>query len=148
LPTPILSLNAMRTFPILRPALVAIIIAALSGGASAQLSGQKVYETSCAACHSTGVANAPRFGDKASWAKLIEEPQAQLTAHGWLGVRAMPPVGGNAKLSLEEFSRSVAFMARAAGARWPDPDAKMLGQIKDEVIKRIEDVRRSGAKLP
>lgn len=126
----------------------AVIFASLSAGASAQLSGQKVYETSCASCHSTGVAQAPRFGDRKSWAKLIEEPQAQLTAHGWLGVRAMPPVGGNASLSLEEFSRSVAFMARAAGAQWPDPDARMMGQIKDEVIKRIEDVRRRGARLP
>jgi len=138
----------MRICTSVRPALAALIVAVLSGGASAQLSGQRVYETSCVACHGTGVANAPKFGDKAAWAKLIEEPQAQLTGHGWLGVRAMPPVGGNAQLSLEEFSRGVAFMARAAGAKWPDPDAKMLGQIKDEVIKRIEDVRRSGAKLP
>lgn len=138
----------MRTLPALRPVWAACLIAALSTGAWADLSGPKVYESSCASCHATGVANAPRYGDKAAWAKLIEEPQAQLTAHGWLGVRAMPAVGGNVKLSLEEFSRGVAYMARAAGAKWPDPDAKMLGLVKDEIIKRIEEVRRSGARLP
>lgn len=138
----------MRSLISIPAALVAGLCALGTTGALAQLSGQKVYETSCLACHGTGVANAPKFGDKAAWAKLIQEPQAQLTAHGWLGVRAMPAVGGNAKLSLEEFSRGVAYMARAAGAQWPDPDAKMLTQVKDEIIKRIEDVRRSGAKLP
>ncbi len=138
----------MPLLAVLWPTLAAAGLALAADGARAQMSGQQVYETSCASCHATGVADAPKFGDKAKWAKLIEEPQAQLTAHGWIGVRAMPPVGGNANLSLEEFSRGVAYMARAAGARWADPDAQMMAAIKDEIIKRIEEVRRAGAKLP
>jgi cytochrome c5 len=29
--------------------------------------GKAVYDRACVACHGTGVANAPRLGDKAAW---------------------------------------------------------------------------------
>jgi len=88
-------------------------------------------------CHAAGVANAPKSADKKMWAPLIAEGQAVLTAHAWVGVRGMPAKGGNPNLSLEEFSRAVAHMARAAGGTWKDPDAKMLAMIKAEEKKRI-----------
>ena len=40
--------------------------------ASAQ-SGETIYKQVCANCHTSGVANAPKFGDKAKWAPLIAE---------------------------------------------------------------------------
>jgi hypothetical protein len=61
-----------------------------------------------------------------------------LTAHAWVGVRGMPAKGGNANLSLEEFARATAYMARAAGGSWKDPDAKVLKRIKEEEIARIK----------
>lgn len=63
-----------------------------------------------------------------------------LTAHAWPGVRAMPARGGSPKLSQEEFSRAVACMARAAGGKWPDPDASMLARIKAEEQERIKSL--------
>lgn len=59
-----------------------------------------------------------------------------LTADAWIGVRAMPPQGGDPALSLEDFSRAVAYMARAAGGNWNDPDTAMLGRIRAEEKKR------------
>ncbi|MBL0165915.1 MAG: c-type cytochrome [Propionivibrio sp.] len=52
--------------------------------------GEQVYKTVCLACHETGVAHAPKVGDRAAWAPLIEEGQHVLTGHAWVGVRAMP----------------------------------------------------------
>ena len=108
--------------------------------------GEQVYHEVCAACHAAGVANAPKAGDTESWAKLIEEGQPVVTAHGWVGVRAMPAKGGRADLSLEEFARAVAWMGRSAGADWQDPDAAMLAEIREEEAKRIEALKAKAAK--
>jgi len=103
----------------------------------AHASGEQVYKKVCVACHETGVAHAPKFGDRADWAPLIEEGQNVLTAHAWVGVRAMPARGGSAELSLADFSRGVAYMARAAGATWKDPDSRLLLAIVKEADKRL-----------
>jgi len=105
-------------------------------------SGEQVYRETCSACHGAGLANAPRFGDKAAWRKLIAEGQHVLTAHAWVGVRGMPPKGGRADLSLEEFARGAAWMARAAGADWQDPNPGMMARIRAEEKKRLDDVNK------
>jgi hypothetical protein len=53
----------------------------------------------------------------------------------------MPPKGGKADLSQEEFARAVAFMARAAGGDWTDPDADMMKKIRHEEEKRLKDLK-------
>jgi cytochrome c5 len=104
-------------------------------------SGEQVYKDVCRACHASGVAKAPKTGDQDDWEKLREEGQAVVTAHGWVGVRGMPPKGGRPNLSLEEFARATAWMARSAGADWQDPDDDMLEEIREEEEKRIEDLK-------
>ncbi len=104
-------------------------------------SGEQVYKIVCFACHAAGVANAPKFGDRKLWAPLIKEGQATVTAHGWVGTRAMPPRGGKPDLSLEEFARAAAYMGRSGGANWSDPDAKMLAAIRAEEKKRIAELK-------
>jgi cytochrome c5 len=100
-------------------------------------SGEQVYKTVCVACHETGVAHAPKFGDRAAWAPLIAEGQHVLTGHAWVGVRAMPARGGSADITLAEFARAVAYMARGSGGTWKDPDATLLLQIAQEADKRL-----------
>jgi cytochrome c5 len=126
---------------------LAVILAVLgfaqpSALAQGLKTGESVYRETCSVCHATGVAGAPKFGDKAVWKPLIAEGQAVLTAHAWVGVRAMPAKGGNDALKLEEFARAAAHMARAAGGDWKDPDAKMLAAIADEEKKRLADPNR------
>jgi cytochrome c5 len=101
-------------------------------------SGKQVYNDVCMACHKSGVAHAPKFGNKADWAPLIEEGQAILTAHAWVGVRAMPAKGGKPDLKLAEFARAVAYMASESGGNWKDPDAGMMKKIRKEAEKRLE----------
>lgn len=100
-------------------------------------SGEQVYKAVCMACHETGVAHAPKFGDPTAWAPLIAEGQAVLTGHAWVGVRAMPARGGSAELTLAEFARAVAHMARGSGGTWKDPDPKLLLRIVQEADKRL-----------
>ena len=104
-------------------------------------SGEQVYKEVCAVCHATGVSGAPKFADKAVWKPLVAEGQHVLTAHAWVGVRAMPPRGGRPDLSLEEFSRATAYMARAAGANWKDPTPKVLARIQKEEKQRIHQMK-------
>ncbi len=106
--------------------------------AAAIKSGEAVYKETCHVCHATGLLKAPKFGDKKDWAELIKEPQATLTADGWVGVRDMPAKGGKPDLALEEFARAVAYMVRAAGAKWQDPDAAMMKRIQAEEKKALE----------
>lgn len=101
-------------------------------------SGKQVYNEVCMACHDTGVAHAPKFGNKADWAPLIEEGQGILTAHAWVGVRAMPAKGGKPELRLAEFARAVAYMASESGGNWNDPDADMMHKIRKEAEERLE----------
>jgi cytochrome c5 len=98
--------------------------------------GENTYKQVCAACHGSGVLNAPKLGDKTKWAPLIAEGQVTLTAHAYVGVRAMPPKGGNPNLSIEGFSDAVAYMANKAGGNWKSPDAKMLVAINKEIEAR------------
>ncbi|MBZ0067748.1 MAG: c-type cytochrome [Thiobacillus sp.] len=107
---------------------------------SALKSGEQVYQNVCIACHSTGVANAPKSGDGERWRELIAEGQSVVTAHGWVGLRGMPPRGGQPDLTLEEFARAVAWMARSSGATWQDPDAALMAEIRKEEKKRIEEL--------
>jgi len=62
--------------------------------------------------------------------------------HAWVGVRDMPAKGGKPDLALEEFARAVAYMARAAGATWKDPDAAMMKQIQAEEKKALDKKSR------
>ena len=53
----------------------------------------------------------------------------------------MPPKGGKENLKLEEFARAAAYMAKAAGGDWKDPDDKLMKRIKLEEKKRIAELK-------
>lgn len=62
--------------------------------------------------------------------------QAHITSDGYHGVRAMPPKGGKADLSLIEFSSAVVYMANQAGANWKEPNEEMLKDINRRLTKK------------
>lgn len=109
--------------------------------ASEGRTGEQVYKAVCMACHGSGVEKAPKLGDRKAWAPLIREGQHVLTAHAWVGVRGMPPRGGQPDLSLEAFARATAYMARSAGGNWQDPDPGMLARIRAEARKRTAQIK-------
>ena len=98
--------------------------------------GIQTYKAVCAVCHTSGVANAPKFGDKNAWKPLIDEGQVIITAHGYVGVRAMPPKGGKADLSVEQFAEALNYMVNNSGGQWSTPDKAMLEKINEEITRR------------
>lgn len=76
--------------------------------------GKTVYEKSCAACHATGAAGAPKLGDKAAWKKLLTEGLNELTEDAIRGKGAMPARGGNPKLSDTEVRAAVAYLMESS----------------------------------
>jgi cytochrome c5 len=87
------------------------------------LTGEEVYKSTCIACHGSGAAGAPKFGDSGAWAARIAEGFDTLVSHAIKGIRAMPPKGGNPDLDDIEVARTVAFMANQAGAKFKEPAA-------------------------
>lgn len=82
--------------------------------ASAKADGKKVYEGTCVTCHGTGVAGAPKFGDKSAWAPHLEHGLPHLYENALNGIKAMPPKGGNMTLSDAEVKAAVDYMTSAA----------------------------------
>ncbi len=81
--------------------------------ASGGVDGKAVYEASCALCHTTGVAGAPKYGDAEGWTARIAQGNDMLYEHainGFMGKGMMPPKGGNAKLTDDEVKAAVDHM--------------------------------------
>lgn len=79
--------------------------------------GRTVYQSACAACHTTGVAGAPKLGDGAAWTPRINAGVATLHANALKGKGAMPPKGGNASLADADVRAAVDFIiAQARGS--------------------------------
>jgi cytochrome c5 len=72
--------------------------------------GKKVYDSVCMACHTGGVAGAPKLGDKAAWAPRIKQGADTLVQSALKGKGAMPPKGGNTSLSDADVRAAVEFM--------------------------------------
>ena len=85
------------------------------------LAGEAVYTANCAACHASGAAGAPKFGDAASWGPRIAQGYDLLVKHAIEGIRAMPARGGNPDLDDVEVARAVVFMANKGGATFKEP---------------------------
>lgn len=75
--------------------------------------GKKVYESVCMACHDSGAAGAPKFGDKAAWAPRLAKGVDGLLASAAKGLNAMPPKGGYGG-SDAEFKAAVEYLANSA----------------------------------
>jgi len=96
------------------PAVVAVAPAGAPAAAApagdAAGKGKSVYDTSCAACHTAGVAGAPKTGDKAGWAPRLKSGNAALVTAAIKGKGAMPPKGGNMSLSDDDIKAAVEYM--------------------------------------
>jgi cytochrome c5 len=78
------------------PTAGAIATPAVAGNNEA---GKKLFDTACTACHTAGIAGAPKFGDKSAWAPRIAQGTSTLYEHALKGFQGkagvMPPKGGS-----------------------------------------------------
>jgi cytochrome c5 len=79
--------------------------------------GKVVFDGTCAACHATGVAGAPKVGDKAAWAPRIGQGFDGLYQSALKGKNAMPAKGGNADLSDADLANAVSYLLTQAGGK-------------------------------
>jgi cytochrome c5 len=89
-------------------------VAAAAPAAAGPADGKKIYESGCIACHGAGIAGAPKFGDKATWAPRIKTGMDALYAAALHGKGAMPPKGGNTTLPDADVKAAVNFMVAAS----------------------------------
>ncbi len=112
-----------RTQPLVRVAVAgqdnsALVIKGLAQATQIKLEipkdGPALYEAVCKTCHATGLAGAPKTGDKSLWAPRIAQGKAALYEHaikGYTGKSgAMPAKGGRTDLSDELIQAGVDYL--------------------------------------
>ena len=76
--------------------------------------GKSTYDSACMACHASGVAGAPKVGDKAAWKDRIAQGKNKLYSHSIKGFQGksgvMPAKGGNTSLSDANVKAAVDYM--------------------------------------
>jgi len=96
-------------------ALIVLLLIASPVMAADAGKGQGIYMNFCAPCHATGVAGAPKVGDKAAWAPRLKQGEKVLVERSIKGFQGasgfMPARGGNSALSDSEVADAVAYMA-------------------------------------
>lgn len=84
--------------------------------------GEQVYTAACSACHASGAAGAPKYGDEAAWSARIKTGYDALLNSALKGKGAMAAQGGG-EFSDVEVGRAVVYMANKAGAKFDEPKA-------------------------
>lgn len=84
--------------------------------------GEQVFQAQCSACHATGAAGAPKFGDEAAWGPRIKSGYEALLNSALKGKGNMGPQGGG-DFSEVEIGRAVVYMANKGGAKFDEPKA-------------------------
>jgi cytochrome c5 len=72
--------------------------------------GEEVYNSLCVACHAAAVFNAPKLGDRSTWAPRVEQGIERLFYNSINGFNAMPARGGNPNISDQDIKNAVSFM--------------------------------------
>lgn len=103
---------AVAAAPAAAPAAAAPAAAALPAGIDLAL-GEKIYNQACMACHRSGVAGAPKFGDKAAWAPYVATGMDTMIELAIKGKGAMPPRGGLMNASDSDIASAVHYMVQA-----------------------------------
>ena len=102
-------------------------VARLEIGAPAAAPGARaaadIVKSTCAACHQTGAANAPKLGDAAAWAPRIKAGINTMVQSVIKGKGAMPPKAGDPSLTESEIHNAVVLMANQAGAKFKEKPA-------------------------
>lgn len=72
--------------------------------------GQEIYQNYCSQCHETGVAGAPKIGDKDAWQNRVAKGKDHLVQSVINGKGNMPPKAGSPGLSEEKIGAAVDYI--------------------------------------
>lgn len=74
--------------------------------------GEKIYQQTCSTCHADGKLGAPKMGDKAAWAPIINQNMDTLFDRTIHGYKAMPPKGNCATCTDADIIDAVIYMVQ------------------------------------
>ena len=107
-------MRATRLFLIALAGLAVTALAVAGSHRTTEPSGQAVYETHCANCHSGGFGGfftgAPKVGKKKDWKELIPKGVDELTANTITGIGEMVARGQCETCSDEDIRAAVEYM--------------------------------------
>ena len=83
--------------------------AAASGSQQAR-AGDAVYNQFCAACHTSGVLNAPKLNDAADWEPRLAQGMETVLRNAIVGYNAMPAKGTCGNCSDDEIQAAIDYM--------------------------------------
>ncbi len=92
--------------------LLAVVLCLSAAGVMAEPNMDK-YNKSCAVCHNTGAANAPKTGDAAAWEPRMAKGMETLLQSVNNGLNAMPPKGMCFDCTDDEYKELITYMATA-----------------------------------
>ena len=90
----------------------AVVAAADTSSDTAAATPESLYTTACGACHTPGIAGAPKFAEPGAWTNRIGKGIDTLTSNAINGIGAMPARGGSS-LSDDEIKAVVEYMLDA-----------------------------------
>ncbi len=93
--------------------------------------GEQVFAGQCTACHTAGVAGAPKLGDADAWAPRVKAGYEALLNSALHGKGAMGAQGGGDYSDLE-IGRAVVYMANKGGAKFDEPKLPAAGASAPE----------------
>ncbi len=92
--------------------------AAAAPAAAVPKNGAELFEAVCKTCHGTGLAGAPKAGDKSAWGPRLAEGKATLYQHALNGFSGksgvMPAKGGRTDLPDDLIKQGVDYMVSLA----------------------------------
>lgn len=77
-----------------------------------KLSNKDLYNKYCTLCHTSGLAGAPRIGNKNDWAPRIKKGLATLKKHALSGYEGMPAKGTCMECSNEQIFGIIEYMIK------------------------------------
>lgn len=107
-------------------------------------SPQELFDGACTACHTSGVAGAPKLGSAEDWSPRAEKGVDALLASAQAGKGAMPPNGGTT-YTKEEIRSIIEMMLTKAGLLEATPVAEAapvaaiqsMPEVVDEPVKAV-----------
>ena len=91
--------------------------------------GEEVYKAQCLACHASGAAGAPKFGDVAAWAPRLATGFEALWNSALKGKGAMGPQSGGDFNDIE-VGHAVVYLTASAGGKFAEPKAPVVADAE------------------
>lgn len=77
--------------------------------------GKQVYDAACGACHTAGVLQAPRLGNREDWVTREKQGFDVLLSHAIKGFKNMPAKGGNPTIKDKEIENAIIYILAGSG---------------------------------